>query len=455
VGGEVNGRLEARSRDARAMPALHPVASWGLLERPLHATVPLRDRVSIGLSRRSPDGTGLAYGNGRSYGDVCLNPGGTLWLTRGLDRFVDFDAATGVIECEAGVLLNEIIDVALPRGWFLPVTPGTQFVTLGGAIANDVHGKNHHRSGTLGEHVESLVLHRTDGTRIVCGPGAERAWFEATVAGMGLTGLIASARLRLKKVPGPWIDAETLTFDSLDRFFELSAESDAAWEYTVAWIDCVSGSGGRRRGVFFRGNHAPHGAASPRARARSVPITPPVSLVNALSLRLFNTAYYAANRAQRGRAFKHYVPFFYPLDHVLEWNRIYGPRGFYQYQSVVPREAQREATQALLQAIGNAGTGSFLGVLKTFGDRPTAGMLSFPMAGATLALDFPNLGERTQRLFTELNAIVRDAGGRLYPAKDACMPREMFERGYPRLAEFARYRDPGISSAMSRRLMGI
>jgi FAD/FMN-containing dehydrogenase len=433
---------------------MQAVGSWGRLERPQHTVVPLHDRTALRLPRRAPDGTGLPYGNGRSYGDVCLNPGGTLWLTRGLDRFIDFDAETGAIECEAGVLLSEIIEVALPRGWFLPVTPGTQFVTLGGAIANDVHGKNHHRSGTMGEHVESLVLHRTDGTRILCGPDSEREWFAATVGGLGLTGLIESARFRMKKVPGPWIDAETLTFDSLDGFFELSAQSDADWEYTVAWINCVGGSGSRRRGVFFRGNHTPHDAHASATHPRTVPLTPPVSLVNCLSLRLFNTAYYWANRLRGGRGFKHYAPFFYPLDNLLEWNRIYGPRGFYQYQCVVPKPAQSEATETLLRSISSAGTGSFLAVLKTFGDRPPAGLLSFPVAGTTLALDFPNLGERTQRLFRELNAIVSDAGGRLYPAKDACMPRELFERGYPRLAEFQRFRDPGISSAMSRRLMG-
>ena len=447
-------RQEDQAAPVDAGPQRQPIASWGRLSNDPHTVAPLRDRTALRLSLTGPADKGLAYGNGRSYGDVCLNPEGTLWTMRGLDRFIAFDVQSGVIECEAGVLLKEIVEVALPHGFFLPVTPGTQFVTIGGGLANDVHGKNHHRAGTLGEHVESLVLQRTDGRRIVCGPAQEPDWFASTIGGMGLTGVIVSVRLRLKKVPGPWIDAETVTFGSLDEFFALSADSEAGWEHTVAWIDCVGGRNGMGRGVFFRGNNAPSDRPVRVARPRTVPLTPPVSLINGLSLRLFNAAYFRANSVRQGRKLTHYVPFFYPLDNLLEWNRIYGPRGFFQYQSVVPRAVERDATRELLAAIGASGTGSFLAVLKTFGDRKAPGLLSFPMAGTTLALDFPNLGERTLRLFDRLNAIVREAGGRLYPAKDACMPRELFESGYPHLQQFLPFRDPGISSAMSRRLLG-
>lgn len=429
------------------------MSSWGRLERDLHKVVALHDRFDLGCVGRDTR-PGLPYGNGRSYGDVCLNPGGRLWTIRGLDRFIAFDGEQGIVECEAGVLLKDIIEMALPRGWFVPVTPGTQYVTLGGAIANDVHGKNHHSAGTFGEHVESLRLRRTDGTTVDCSTSRNRDWLEATIGGLGLTGLIVSARLKMKPVPGPWLDVETLTFGSLDDFFELSAQTEQGWEYSVAWIDCVGGRGRGGRGVFFRGHHVPHDALPPRPRVRSMPITPPLSLINSVSLRLFNAVYYGTNRRRSGRRVTHYLPFFYPLDHVLEWNRVYGPRGFYQYQCVVPRAVERAATAELLDEIARAGTGSFLAVLKTFGDRAPAGWMSFPMAGTTLALDFPNLGGRTRRLFERLNAIVRAAGGRIYPAKDACMPRELFERGYPRLAEFVRYRDAGISSAMSRRLIG-
>lgn len=431
---------------------LHPIASWGRLSREGHRLIGLYDRDRVGeVVRRSPL-PGIVFGNGRSYGDVCLNPGGALWTARGLDKFIAFDAEAGVIECEAGVLLKEIIDVVLPRGWFLPVVPGTQFVTVGGAIATDVHGKAHHVAGSFGDHVLGFELLRTDGTVLHCSPEENRDWFEATVGGLGLTGVITRALLRLRRVDGPWLDAQTVPFDCLERFFELSAQARRAFEYTVSWIDCVSGGGGR--GVFFQGNHAAR-RDHPRAKAaRSFPLTPPVSLVNGLSLRVFNHLYYALQKAKRGRGEQHYVPFFFPLDNLLEWNRIYGPRGFYQYQSVVPPAVALDATRAMLREISASGLGSFLAVLKTFGGRPAPGMLSFPMPGTTLALDFPNGGERTLKLFDRLNAIVREAGGRLYPAKDACMPRELFERGYPRLAEFLRFRDPGLSSAMSRRLLG-
>ncbi len=429
------------------------VHSWGRL-------APAAQRLQAPRSRHLPvpgrpqDGSALPFGNGRSYGDVCLNPGGRLWTMRSLDRFIAFDAASGVIECEAGVLLDEIIAVALPQGWFLPVTPGTRFVTLGGAIANDVHGKNHHRAGSFGEHVLSLVLARTDGRRIECSPSHERDWLAATIGGLGLTGAVLSARLQLRRVPGPWLRTESLPYRTLDEFFALADESERDWEHTVSWIDCVHGRDGAARGIFFRGNHAAHEAAEPAPNSRTVPFTPPVSLVNGPTLRAFNTAYFHHHRFHAGERWQHYRPFFYPLDGLLEWNRIYGRRGFFQYQCVVPQAARREATAALLAAIRASGSGSFLAVLKTFGDRPPAGLLSFPMAGATLALDFPSHGAPTEALFGRLDAIVAEAGGRLYPAKDARMPRAMFERSFARLGEFAAYRDPGISSAMSRRLMG-
>ena len=436
---------------------MQAVTSWGRLSRELHQVVALRDRGPLPNGTSLP-GSALAFGNGRSYGDACLNPGGRLWAMRGLDRFIAFDTATGVIECEAGVLLREIVAVALPCGWFLPVTPGTQFATLGGAIANDVHGKNHHRAGTLGGHVDSFWLARSDGSLQQCSRSANAALFEATIAGLGLTGVIVSARLQLRRVAGPWMAATTAPFDTLDDFFALSRQAERDAEYGVAWIDCLSGSAGRARGIFFSADHADGGAAAdrepPRQRTRSVPVTPPWSLVNGVSLRLFNALYHRAHRQRAGRHVQHLEPFFYPLDKLLDWNRLYGPRGFYQYQCVVPRNGEAAAVAELLAAIKASGTGSFLAVLKTFGEHPGAGLLSFPLPGTTLALDFPNRGEATLRLFARLDAIVGAARGRLYPAKDACMSRALFEQGYPRLGEFLRFRDPGISSAMSRRLMG-
>jgi FAD/FMN-containing dehydrogenase len=390
---------------------------------------------------------------GRSYGDVCLNPGGTLWKTTGLDRFIAFDEATGRLTCEAGVLLRDIQRLMVPRGWILPVTPGTQMVTVGGAIANDVHGKNHHRLGSFGDSVCALRLVRTDGQVIDCGPDHEPGWFAATVGGLGLTGVIAEAEIQLRRIPGPWLDTESVPYRNLDEFFELADSSETGWEHTVSWIDCMNSQGGR--GIFMRGNPVDVGERRPpRPHQRTLPFTPPFSLVNRLSLKPFNFCYYHVNRLKAGKAIVHYEPFSYPLDNLLEWNRMYGPKGFYQYQSVVPRDQGKEAVAAMLKAIADSGEGSFLAVLKTFGQRPSLGLLSFPRPGVTLALDFPNRGTRTHRLLERLDAIVREAGGRLYPAKDARMPRDLFESGYPRLPEFLSYRDPGIRSALSRRLMG-
>lgn len=425
------------------------VSSWGRLDSHDHEVIVLSQLNKLpGHS----SARGLPFGNGRSYGDVCLNPDGVLWTTRGLDRFVAFDDKQGLLTCEAGVLLRDIQRLIVPNGWMLPVTPGTQLVTVGGAIANDVHGKNHHVWGSFGDHVHNLRLLRTNGEVIECGPTSQSDWFRATVGGMGLTGVITQATLQLRRIEGPWLEAENVPFQQLASFFELADGSEAGWEHTVSWVDCLNSQG---RGVFMRGNHAAaQTGPQPNGGGIAVPFVPPVSLVNKLSLRPFNLAYYQLQASKRDRALVHYEPFFHPLDNVHHWNRIYGPKGFYQYQSVVPREAGQEAVSAMLQTIAKAGEGSFLAVLKTFGDRQSVGMLSFPMPGVTLALDFPNKGEKTLALLRSLDAIVREAGGRIYAAKDSRMPRNLFESGYPQWTEFVKYRDPGISSAMSRRLMG-
>jgi FAD/FMN-containing dehydrogenase len=432
--------------------AMVRVTSWGRLDSPEHDLRLLSDPASVARQLQA-GGPGLARGLGRSYGDVGLNPGGILWQATGLDKFIGFDAASGRLTCEAGVMLRDIQRMAIPRGWILPVTPGTQMVTVGGAIANDVHGKNHHVVGSFGDHVKRLTLVRTDGSVIECGPDRQPEWFAATVGGAGLTGVVTQAEIQLRPVAGPWMDTETIPYERLEEFFTLADASEADWEYTVSWIDCLSRRG---RGLFMRANSAPavKGLVEPRPRQRTMPFVPPVSLVNQTSLRLFNTAYFELNRQRAGRSLAHYESFFYPLDNLLEWNRMYGPRGFYQYQCVVPPAVSADAVSAMLAEIRRGGDGSFLAVLKTFGKREAPGMLSFAEPGATLALDFPNLGARTEQLFERLDAVVREARGRIYLAKDARMPRDLFQAGYPRLREFLRYRDPGISSALSRRLMG-
>ena len=425
------------------------ISSWGRLSASLHDLIPLNHGDNLNSDRANK---GLAFGNGRSYGDVCLNPDGILWATQGLDRFIAFDIAEGLLTCEAGVLLRDIQRLIVPHGWMLPVTPGTQLITVGGAIANDVHGKNHHVKGSFGDHVQSLHLLRTGGELIICGPTEQVPWFQATVGGMGLTGVISRATLQLRRVGGPWLETESEPFTNLAAFFDLADASEANWEHTVSWIDCLNQNG---RGVFMRGNHVNvQNGPLPKSGTLNVPFIPPMSLVNTLSLRPFNWIYYELQARKRVSSLTHYEPFFHPLDNVNNWNRIYGPHGFYQYQSVIPRSNGKEAVLEMLKTISKSGEGSFLAVLKTFGNQESQGMMSFPMPGVTLALDFPNKGAKTKALLRSLDDIVRFSRGRIYAAKDACMPRDLFEQGYPRLNEFLKYRDPGISSAMSRRLMG-
>ncbi len=390
----------------------------------------------------------LAYGNGRSYGDVGLNSGATLLHTRGLDRFIAFDEATGVLICEAGVLLSEILELFVPRGWFLPVTPGTRFVTVGGAIANDVHSKNHHGAGTFGCHVRRFELLRSDGSRLLCSTDENPKWFAATIGGLGLTGLITWVEMALKPISGVGIAVRNRRFTGLDAFFELNAEAEAAHEYTVAWIDCLATT---PRGIFMAGDHSTgRGFPGKTKKPLSVPLTPPISLINGLSLRAFNQAYF--NRPIADETLVHYEPFFYPLDGILHWNRLYGRQGFFQYQFVLPMQA-REALDEVLHSIAASGQGSFLAVLKTFGDKRSPGMLSFPMPGVTLALDFPNRGAPTLALFERLDAIIDNAGGRLYPAKDARMSAAFFQNSYPGLDDFEPFIDPKFSSNFSRRVL--
>lgn len=421
------------------------LTAWGNL--PAQAAADERRWAERSAALPDVAATLLPYGNGRSYGDVCLNSGATLLHTRGLDHLLAFDAGSGVLVCEAGVLLADILDVFVPRGWFLPVTPGTRFVTVGGAIANDVHGKNHHRAGTFGRHVRRFELLRSDGSRRLCTPSENADWFAASIGGLGLTGMITWAEIGLKRIDGPLVAVENARFSGLDEFFALSVAAEARHEYTVAWIDCLAAT---PRGIFMAGDHAPSAAPTkPGKKALSFPLTPPICPINALTLRAFNFAYY--HRPLPEKTEQHYAPYFYPLDGILHWNRLYGRPGFYQYQCVLPLAA-RAALADILRSIAASGQGSFLAVLKTFGELSSPGLLSFPMPGMTLALDFPNRGSVTLALFDRLDAIVGAVGGRLYAAKDARMAGDFFRRSYPRFNEFTRFVDPKFSSDFWRRV---
>ena len=403
----------------------------------------------------------LPRGLGRSYGDVCLNPGGKLLSSAALDNFISFDPQTGLLTAQAGVSLGEIQRTFAPQGFMLPVTPGTQFVSLAGAIANDVHGKNHHSMGTFGDHVTSLTLVRSDSSMLECSQETNFDLFRATIGGLGLTGFITQATIRLQPVQSPWLETENIPFKNVAEFLMLSDESESDFKYSVSWVNCASPANGR--GIFMRGNHAGPQfkknsttilRSEPGAGKLTVPFDLPFSLVNQASVTAFNLGYYYANAATAGKHVSHYQPYFYPLDAVTKWNRIYGNKGFYQYQSVVPRTGGEDVLQEMLDKIRASGQGSFLSVLKTMGDLPPAGLMSFSRPGITLALDFANHGSKTLRLLDALDEIVLAAGGAVNPSKDARMSREMFEASFSNIAEFNKYRDPAISSAMSRRLLG-
>jgi FAD/FMN-containing dehydrogenase len=428
--------------------------SWGRYPRARHAGVlpvlwraepPPLDRV---------EQTVLPFACGRSYGDSCLNDGGLLLDTAGLDRLIAFDKVAGVLRCEAGVTLADILALIVPQGWFLPVVPGTRWVSVGGAIANDIHGKNHHRAGTFGAHVVRLELLRSSGDRLVCSPEEHPDLFRATVGGLGLTGLILWAEIRLKRIPGDAIDLEQVRFRSLDEFFEL-AESDQAYEYTVAWVDCLARGRRLGRGIFMRGDHTwwSGSAPSPLAGARlRVPCDAPTGLLNRATLGAFNELYYRRHLRARRRSVVPYTAFFFPLDAVDDWGRLYGPEGFLQYQCVVPDQPEERVIREIFERMAGSSEAPSLAVLKRFGDVPSPGLLSFPRPGLTLAVDFAFRGRRTLALLEQLDQVVRNAGGAVYPAKDARMSPESFRRFFPEWERFAIHIDPRFSSSFWRRV---
>ncbi len=394
----------------------------------------------------------LAVGMGRSYGDVCLLEGGTLLSTLGMDRLLHFEAATGLLRCESGVTLDQILRFAVPRGWFLPVTPGTKYVTVGGAIANDVHGKNHHVAASFGNHVPRFELVRSDGSRAICSVDENPEMYHATIGGMGLTGLITWAEVLLRPIASRKIRYTAIKFSGIDDFLAISGSSRS--ECTMAWIDCISQGRAFARGIYMQGDYSEvlePKKASPKPRL-SVPFDFPSWALNRTSMRIFNGLYYRKQLRRQVTGLVDYEPFFYPLDSVLHWNRIYGKRGFLQFQCVIPWRYGRDGILAILETIAESGMASFLAVLKVMGEIPSVGLMSFPQPGITLALDIALKPEVTFPLFERLAEMTRELGGRLYPAKDACMTGQQFRSFYPQWEQFAVYRDPAFTSAFWERV---
>jgi FAD/FMN-containing dehydrogenase len=437
-----------------------PISGWGRYPiETCRVYRPEKTRTLKTLVAGQAEPTWIARGLGRSYGDPAMNAqGGVIDMTR-MNRMLAWDAERGLLRCEAGVSLADVVGVFLPRGWFLGVTPGTKFVTVGGAIANDVHGKNHHCDGSFGQWVAELDLLTPTGEVLTCSPDQNADVFWATVGGVGLTGFILTATLRLVPMPTPFVRVDYARTRDMEEALALMAETDRDYKYSVAWIDCLARGKSLGRSVLMSGNPASRvevesqGAREPRKFHVKVPFDFPGFAINKLTVAAFNATYYKMNPTVRGKLV-HYDPFFYPLDSVDDWNRMYGKRGFVQYQVTLPQESL-SGMILLLERLSASGRVSFLSVLKCMGEG-NPGLLSYPSRGYTLALDLPYKAGIVEFL-NDLDRIVLDHGGRFYLAKDSTTTPQTVATIYPRLEEFRaiqRRLDPQgrLRSSMSRRL---
>jgi decaprenylphospho-beta-D-ribofuranose 2-oxidase len=426
-------------------------SGWGRL--PYGACEAARpERLAQLRAAMTGGGTGgvIARGLGRSYGDCAVNEGGRLVLTERLDRLVSFDAATGEVVVEAGISLRGLIDIFLPRGFMVPVCPGSAFVTVGGAIANDVHGKNHEKDGAFGQHVQWFELMLPSGEVVRVSRDSDQALFDATVGGIGLTGIIVTACLKLTRVPSNALIVRERPVQDLDGLLAKLHE-EASATYSVAWFDALAGGGSMGRGIVETATVSPTSIQVKTRKARTLPITPPSLVLNPLSVRAFNALYRARMPSNGRESLRGYDQFMFPLDSLQGWNRMYGKPGFRQFQSIVPAAA----LVPLLERIGTSRAGSFLAVLKAMGPAGT-GMLSFPTSGYVVALDFPNRPGIVE-LLGDLERITLEHGGRVYLAKDSCLSPQGFAAMYPRLSAFRDVLervDPmrRLGSTMSRRL---
>jgi len=436
-----------------------PISGWG--RYPVQSCELERPERYADL--RPDTGSVIARGQGRSYGDAALNENGCVMLTERVNRMLEFDAESGILHAEAGVTLAEILEVIPSRGWFLPVTPGTKFVSLGGCVAADVHGKNHHHVGSFGDHVLSIELIVADGSRIKCSPSENSELFWATVGGMGLTGIIGEVTLQLISVQSKLVKVRHHVAEDFERLFLHTQDSEIDDCYSVAWIDSLATGKNLGRGIAMCGHHAAaeevpdnfHGDIKP-SRSHSIPFDFPAWVLNSRGISAFNSRYFKSEGGRRFPFLSSYDSYFYPLDAIAHWNRMYGKRGFVQYQCVIPDATSYEGIRKLLEELSNSRRPSFLAVLKRLGPQGR-GLLSFPMAGYTLALDLPIRNRGLFTLLNKLDEIVLQHGGRVYLAKDARLSAESFRAMYPRYPKWLRIKnaiDPHnrFSSGLSRRL---
>jgi decaprenylphospho-beta-D-ribofuranose 2-oxidase len=403
----------------------------------------------------------IPRGNGRCYGDASLS--GRTISTLKFDKILSFDTDKGIFECQSGITLDQILNVIVPRGWFLPVTPGTKFITIGGALGSDVHGKNHHVEGSISNHIADMDVVLASNEVVRCSPEVNADLFEATCGGMGLTGIISRVKFRLKKIETSYIRQKQIKAANLQELVELF-DTYNHHTYSVAWIDCLKKGKHFGRSILMLGEHATiediggsrrqEPLALPKNKQITFPFNMPSWVLNKLTVKTFNFLYYTKNFKKEINNVVSYEPFFYPLDAVLHWNRLYGKSGFVQYQFVLPLDAKQGLIE-ILHRISDEGLGSFLAVLKVFGKQES--VISFPKEGYTLALDFP-VRKGLFRFLDELDALVLKHRGRLYMSKDARMKPEMLTAGYPGLEKFKailkRYNPDGkIRSVQSDRLL--
>jgi decaprenylphospho-beta-D-ribofuranose 2-oxidase len=436
-----------------------PISGWG--RYPVQSCELERPERYADLQ---PDaGSVIARGQGRSYGDAALNENGRVLLTERVNRMLEFDAERGILRAEAGTTLHEVLDVIVPMGWFLPVTPGTKFVSLGGCVAADVHGKNHHHAGSFGNHVLSIEVITADGRHIRCSPSETPELFWATVGGMGLTGIIGEVTLKLIPIQSKLVKVRHHAAEDLEQLFRHMQDPEIDDHYSVAWIDSLAAGKNLGRGVAMCGHHATeeevpdnfHGDIKP-SRSHSIPFDFPAWVLNSRSISAFNSRYFKREGGRRFPFLSTCDFYFYPLDAIAHWNRMYGKRGFVQYQCVIPDATSFEGIRKMLEELSNSRRPSFLAVLKRLGPQGS-GLLSFPMSGYTLALDLPIRNKGLFLLLNKLDEIVLRYDGRVYLAKDARLSAGSFRAMYPRYPEWLKIKntvDPQnrFSSSLSRRL---